>query len=276
MPLSVTILVDNHGHTPGLRAGRGFSCWVDDGRTRVLFDTGPDGRLIDNAGRLGIDLASVSYIVLSHGHYDHSGGLPALADWYAARGLRPRLLAHPEAFVRREIRLGHGRVSRTLRTLGSPMSREEAAARFELELCAGPRTLEPGDLCFLGEIDRRPCPGQTHVLGSLAQGGADRIADDSALAWPGREGLVVISGCAHSGIGNIVESARARTGTPSVQAVLGGFHLRSAGPLELWRVRRYFGRLGRPRLAACHCSGWGRRWLPRQCDIATGDRLHFA
>lgn len=275
MPLSVTVLVENRCRTPGLQAGRGFSCWLDDGHARVLFDTGPDGRLIANAARLGIDLASVTHIVLSHGHYDHSGGLPALAAWYAARGLRPRLIAHPAAFARRAVRIGLGPLAFSARELGAPLREDEAARHFSLQLSDTPLALGNGGLRFLARIDRQAFPRDTHLLGRLENGRHDPITDDSALLWPGERGLVVVSGCAHSGIRNTVESARALADSSAVQAVLGGFHLRSAGPLQLLRVRRYFARLAVSRLSACHCSGWGRFWLPARQDICTGDRLQF-
>jgi 7,8-dihydropterin-6-yl-methyl-4-(beta-D-ribofuranosyl)aminobenzene 5'-phosphate synthase len=275
MPLSLTVLVENRSRRADLAAGRGFSCWLDDGRARVLFDTGPDGRLIDNAARLGIDLASVTHIVLSHGHYDHSGGLPALAQWYAARGLRPQLVSHPAAFAAREFRLGIGCWSRRLRRLGAPLTADEVARHFDWQPSATPVALGDGGLMFLGAVGRARFPSDEHAIGQLADGSLDRVVDDSALVWPGRNGAVVVSGCAHAGIGNVVESARALPGCARVQAVLGGFHLRSAGPLQLWRVRRYFSRLGVTAVGACHCSGWGRHWMPAQRDLSTGVRRVF-
>ncbi|MBV8049062.1 MAG: MBL fold metallo-hydrolase [Paludibacterium sp.] len=278
MPLTVTVLVENRTTQPDLARARGLSLFLDDGERRVLFDTGPDARLIGHAARLGVDLAAVDTIVLSHGHYDHSGGLPALADWYAARGLRPRLIAHPGAFVRRRVLLGLGRWRWSLRELGAPLSLDEAQARFDLHLSATPHGLAGGRMHFLGHIARLPAYRGGRRLGwkQAYHGMApDDIDDDSGLVWQGKDGLVVISGCAHSGICNLTEAARAATGDAAVQAVLGGFHLRSAGPFDLWRTRTYFRQLGAPRVAACHCSGWGRYWLPAREDIATGSRLTF-
>lgn len=278
MALTVTVLVENRTLSTGLEAGRGLCLHLDDGHQQVLFDTGPDERLIANAGRLGIDLARVSYIVLSHGHRDHSGGLPALAGWYRARGLRPVLVAHPDAFVSRGVRLALGRHSHLLRSLGAPMTAAEAAGAFDLRLTASSLRLGDSGLVFLGEILRLPAYG-TRPIGRVADDSGrwlhDTVRDDSGLAWDGDRGLVVISGCAHSGICNLVEHARSTLCRQQVRAVLGGFHLRSAGPRRLGRVRRYFARLQVERIAACHCSGWARHWLPGQQDIATGSRLTF-
>jgi 7,8-dihydropterin-6-yl-methyl-4-(beta-D-ribofuranosyl)aminobenzene 5'-phosphate synthase len=244
----------------------------------VLFDTGPDGRLIANASALGIDLSKVSQIVLSHGHYDHSGGLTALAAWYTERGLRPQLIAHPAVFNQRSVRLGWGPCACTLRQLGAPISQQQASQAFDLQLSTQPLPIGTSGLVFLGEIPRTLEFERIATLGSTRHPhgfSPDKIPDDSGLAWQSRDGLVIISGCAHSGICNLVEHARLTCHQPKVAAVLGGFHLRSAGPLHLLRVRRYFNALKIQQLSACHCSGWGRWWLPEQQDIATGSRLEF-
>jgi 7,8-dihydropterin-6-yl-methyl-4-(beta-D-ribofuranosyl)aminobenzene 5'-phosphate synthase len=278
MTLALTVLVENHTTRPDLAAASGLALHLDDGRHRVLFDTGPDARVIDHAHRLGIDLAAVDTIVLSHGHYDHSGGLPALAQWYGARGLRPRLVAHPGAFVRRGVLLRLGSWSHTLRDLGAPCAFDAMQTAFEPHLTREPYALAGGRWHFLGQIPRHAAFDGGRTLGwrQTTHGAvADGIDDDSGLVWQGDAGLVIISGCAHAGICNLTEAARMIAGSTAVQAVLGGFHLRSAGPGQLWRTRRYFKQLGTPRVAACHCSGWGRYWLPGQEDIATGSRLHF-
>ncbi|MDN5988079.1 MAG: MBL fold metallo-hydrolase, partial [Hafniaceae bacterium] len=74
MSLKITVLLENHTRHADLNSGVGLSLWLDDGEQRVLFDTGQDRRFCHNAQRLGIDLSTVSSVVLSHGHYDHFGG----------------------------------------------------------------------------------------------------------------------------------------------------------------------------------------------------------
>lgn len=273
MPLTITVLVENHSPRSDLRAGRGLCLHLDDGENRVLFDTGPDGRLIDNAATLGIDLARLTHVVLSHGHYDHSGGLPTLAKWNAERGLRPRLIMHPAAFAQRSARLGLGKWSIGLRELGAPFDPASLIAGFEIETRRELTPIGEHGLFYLGEIHRVIPFEQRKSFGWLHQSdgfAADYVADDSALAWHSPHGLVVISGCAHSGICNVVEHARVSLNASRVQAVLGGFHLRTAGPGHLGKVRRYFQQLAPDLVAACHCTGWGRYWLPGQQALATG------
>lgn len=278
MPLSITVLVENHSKLPQLRPARGLSLLLEDGQHSILFDTGPDARVIANAAALGVDLTRVSHIVLSHGHIDHSGGLVALADWFSARQLRPILVAHPGVFHQRTVRLGWGCIGLNLRQLGASISQTRASQAFELLLSTQPLQIEHGRFRFLGEIPRELDFEQATTLGQipLKQGFLpDPIQDDSGLSWSGEDGQVVISGCAHSGICNLVERARWLTGDDRINAVLGGFHLRSASPWHLRRVRSYFETIGVQQLSACHCSGWGRWWLPRQHTIHTGSRLQF-
>lgn len=279
MTLTVTVLVENRSPRADLQAGRGLALHLEDDQQAILFDTGPDARLIANAERLGIDLARVGTMVLSHGHDDHSGGLPALAAWYAARGLRPRLVAHPQAFSQRRVALRLGPWSRTLRLLGAPLDQASAAQQFALCCSRQPLPLGAPRWRFLGQIPRQATGPGGKALGQqrMATGWRrDMIEDDSGLVWHGQDGLVILSGCAHAGICNLTERARALFPAVKVQAVLGGFHLRSSGPWDLYRVRRYFQALQAPRVAACHCSGWGRYWLPRQEEMATGSRLVFS
>jgi 7,8-dihydropterin-6-yl-methyl-4-(beta-D-ribofuranosyl)aminobenzene 5'-phosphate synthase len=278
MPLSTTVLVENHSADPRLAKARGLSLFLDDGQQRILFDTGPDARLITHAAALGIDLASVSHIVLSHGHIDHSGGLEALAQWFGARHLRPTLIAHPDVFNPRCVRLGWGRFGITLRQMGMSISQTLASQAFDLLLTRLPLSIDGGRFTFLGEIPRVLDFERVATLGWIPQRSgfrADPILDDSGLSWAGQDGQVVFSGCAHSGICNLVGHARTLGDDARINAVLGGFHLRSAGPLHLARVRQYFTRLGVSHLSACHCSGWGRWWLAQQHNSGSGSHFTF-
>ncbi|MEG1970916.1 MAG: MBL fold metallo-hydrolase [Burkholderiaceae bacterium] len=271
MSLSISILVDNHSTRADLTPTAGFSAYVCDADTRLLFDTGTDDRVIDHAQRMGIDLATLDAIVLSHGHHDHTGGLPALIDWFGRRGLRPPLIAHPDAFLRRHVR-DHPWSNE--RRLGPPLAATAIEAGFEVRPTATPLAISDR-FCFLGEI---PATADRATLGVVCRpegDQADAIRDDSALVWSGRDGLVILSGCSHSGITAMIDHARAVTGCERVSDVVGGLHLQTAGPAHVWRLRQSLQRRGSPTLYACHCTGWARDWLPRQHDIGCGAVLHF-
>lgn len=272
--MRVTVLAENHSLRPDLIAEAGLALLIEDGEERMLFDTGRSDALLYNASRLGVDLATLSRVVLSHGHYDHSGGLPALSRLLRERAAAPLpLLAHPEAFRAREARLG----PITLRKLGSPLNEADLQASFELQLHAGPHAFADRYV-FLGQIPRQRHAEGRGTLGRLLDARGHRpdpVADDSALVCRSEQGLIIFSGCAHSGIRHIVDYAREVCAEPRVRAVIGGFHLRSANPWRVWQTRRYFQRLGAERLHACHCTGYARHALAGQQGIAAGSRFSF-
>lgn len=272
--MRVTVLAENHSLRPDLIAEPGLALLIEDGAERILFDTGRSDALLRNASQLGVDLATLSRVVLSHGHYDHSGGLPALSRLLRQRAAPPLpLLAHPAAFRRREARLGPF----TLRQLGSPLAESDLQASFELQLHAEPHAFADRYV-FLGQIPRLRHAEGCGTLGRLMDARGHRpdpVADDSALVCRSEQGLIIFSGCAHSGIRHIVDYAREVCAEPRVRAVIGGFHLRSANPWRVWQTRRYFQRLGPERLHACHCTGYARHALYGQRNIAAGSRFSF-
>lgn len=218
---------------------------------RLLFDAGYSDVYLRNAASMGEDLSRLDYVVISHGHDDHTGGL---AYWPASNG-RPGLIAHPDAFNPKR----HGGLS-----IGSPLSREELAARFELGLTREPLWLSPR-LVFLGQIPRlngfeglKPV-GERHKAAGPADGGAsayepDFVHEDSALAWKGDDGLVVVSGCSHAGIVNIVEYAMKLCGESRLSAVIGGFHLLDAAEALLGSTAERLAALAPSAVYAAHCT----------------------
>ncbi len=194
----------------GFHAEHGLSFLIEIDQMKVLFDTGASNLFLKNAKLLDIDLRSIDSIVLSHGHYDHGNGLQYLEG-------KP-LVCHPECFVRRFHKNGHT-------NLGISLSRQEVEEKFILAVSRTSLQLSE-HLFFLGEIPRINDFESRTTNYHLEGGEEDYIIDDSGLACLTKRGLVVISGCAHSGICNMVEHARKVTGIDKVQAVIGGFHLK--------------------------------------------------
>lgn len=265
--------MENHSHRPALQAEAGLSLWIEHNGHRVLFDTGRSGLLLDNAAKMGIDLSTLSHLVLSHGHYDHSGGLSALTSRLPP-GNRPQLIAHPHALLPRAAMLGPWQ----LRRLGIPTIPADLETRFDLQLRREPYHFA-NSFVFLGSVPRKTYREGRRAMGRLwpqtRRSAPDRVEDDSALVCRTEKGLIIFSGCAHAGIRHTVDYAIEVCGDNRVRAVIGGFHLRSAGPLRLLNVRRYFQSQAGAQLFACHCSGYARHFLPRQTNIAVGNRLVF-
>lgn len=248
--MKLTILTDNNVPLDSPCCGEaGFCCYLEDGDSRILFDTGFSDVCVRNAEKLGIDLRALDAVVLSHGHDDHSGGLRCLPR---AAG-RPRLIAHPDAF--RPKRWEGGGES-----IGLPVSRAWLEERYELCPTAEPLFLTDR-LAFLGQIPRTQPFEEEYTLGeTLTDAGwqPDRMADDSALAYRGREGLTIITGCSHSGICNVVAYAKRVWGEERIAGVIGGFHLREPGP-RVQRTAEYLRDLHAKRMCPCHCTSFAAR-----------------
>jgi 7,8-dihydropterin-6-yl-methyl-4-(beta-D-ribofuranosyl)aminobenzene 5'-phosphate synthase len=225
--------------------------------TRVLFDAGrtPDG-LVENMRRLALDPADIDVIVLSHGHWDHVTGMDGLVERLGRANVP--VVIHPEFWSRRRIALP-GREPFELPTASAAAMR---GAGFEIVEGRRPSFLLDGALLVTGEVDRRT-PFETGFPGHQAHraGGwePDRlILDDQALiALVRGHGLVVLTGCGHAGIVNILRYARALTGEDRIHAVVGGFHLsgRAFEPI-IAPTCDALAELAPDHLVPAHCTGW--------------------
>lgn len=226
-------------------------------RHSILFDAGhTEIGVPHNLNHLGLDLGDIEAIVLSHGHMDHTGALyPILKDL-------PRpvpLVVHPAAFQSPRYKMQpSGRLDRFPDTL----KREELAAqRIEILESPEPVPLANGMILVTGEVDRTTAfekgfpPAKMERNGELVQ---DPISDDQSLVVHLRgKGLVVISGCAHSGIVNTIHYARKITGIKTIHAILGGFHLggRLFEPIigeTIAAIKEFDPKW----LVPMHCTGW--------------------
>ncbi|WP_297517940.1 MBL fold metallo-hydrolase [Thermococcus sp.] len=242
--MKVTVVYENHaGFKKGLLGGYGFSALVEHGGTRVLVDTGTDGEvLMKNMRFLGIDLDSIDYIFLTHGHYDHTGGLKTFLQ---TRSKPVPVVGHPEIFRRRiALKPYH-------RNIGIPFGRDELEALgAEFILDEKPFQFAPG-FWSSGEINRITWD---RAVGYVEENGGfvkDTVPDDISLIVDLGDEVAVITGCGHSGVLNIAWHAEDLLGKP-VKALIGGLHLIGANERLLEDV---VDNTSAATLYAGHCTG---------------------
>lgn len=278
--MHLTFLVDNNALVGSqFLAEAGLSIFIETDGRRVLFDTGYSDAFLINAQRKGVDLLHLDRVVLSHGHFDHTWGLDMLLRHYLQAEVnrrphaRPGLVAHPKAFLSKR--------KETVRELGMLLAEEKLSRLFDLTLTREPLRLSDS-LTTLGEIERVMDFEADAVLGERLEAAGyvpDDLPDDTALAYVSDTGLVVIAGCAHSGICNTVEQARRVTGVDRVRAVLGGFHLQKAKPERLGPTADYLAALDLEGLWCCHCTDLAAKIaLAAKCpvrEVGSGLTLAF-
>ena len=242
-PVEITVLFNNVPQEAGIQTAHGFSCLIEGLEKTVLFDTGGDGHiLLDNMAKLGKNPAAVDVIVLSHKHWDHSGGLFTFLR-QARNGVD---IYFPKAV--------------------SALFRDHAAM-----LGAVPHV-----------VDENPATILAGLISTGQLGGEDLVEEkrEQAIVIPGTEGTVLITGCAHPGIVDIARRAREVGGAP-LHMVLGGFHLLDTKGDDLTRVIDELKNLGIAYMGASHCTGdeqmaeFRAAWHGSFVDFGVGGTVRF-
>jgi len=226
--LKVTLLLENNSlFGKYLNAEHGFSAWIEDEDIKVLYDCGFSDKFIHNAEALGIDLRTADYVVLSHCHRDHSGGLKYLIKYYrdTAMARKPIMLfTHEDIFLKRYKFTRNG-------PAGLDVSREVMEQYFDVRVTPGPLWLTK-NLCYMGitplsnDFEHKvPQVAKKLVNGQWVD---DLVDEDTQFCYRHKNGeeVSIIAGCAHYGICNIMEYAKKLTGASRIHTYLGGSHLR--------------------------------------------------
>jgi 7,8-dihydropterin-6-yl-methyl-4-(beta-D-ribofuranosyl)aminobenzene 5'-phosphate synthase len=238
----------------GTLGEHGFAALVEpaDGPP-FLFDTGQGQTLLHNAARMNKDLGRIRGVVISHGHYDHAGGLLPLLEQH---GPRP-VFGHPGMFRQRHRVKDTGECS----PIGIPWDRptlEAAGAHFDLS--AEFREIAPG-IILTGEIPRVTDfeTGDQGLYFDCTGQEPDRTPDDQSLVLETARGLVVLLGCCHSGLVNTLEHIAGQTGQRTIYAVIGGTHLGFCSRDQMEKTVAVIKKTGLCKLAAGHCTGFAAK-----------------
>ena len=252
MKTRLTILCENTVGVPmGAIGEHGFACFVETDHGNYLFDTGQGYGIVQNATVLNRELTSLAAIMISHGHYDHTGGLPAVLTVRGPIDVH----GHPDIFIER-FRSSED----TTRYIGIPHSRaylESLGARFRLSR----ELLEIGTGVYLtGEIPRSSPfeKGDLHMTAVRPNGEEihpDPINDDLSLVVDANDGLILILGCAHAGLINIIEYVLEKWHRDRIYAVIGGTHLGFAEDEQFEETLRKLDQYRIERIGVSHCTG---------------------
>ena len=248
--LSFSILVDNES-AEGYQHEHGFAIWISAFGKKLLFDTGQGFSLVQNAGTSGIDLSSSDALILSHGHYDHTGGILN----FLSINQNAEIFFHPDALKQRY----------SLKDVNNPKDISmPSEVRNALQLVSSkrkhfitkPTEIYP-NIWLTGSIPRRFSLEDTGGAFFTDSDGnqPDAIDDDIALWIETEKGIIIVCGCCHSGLMNTIEYINTMTEHKDIIAIIGGFHLLNATQERLEATVQTLRTLKLSLLVPCHCTG---------------------
>lgn len=250
--MKITTLIENKsGSNEDLDTEHGLSIYIEIDGKKVLFDTGQSGDFIDNAKKLGIDLKDLDYVIISHGHFDHSGGFERLIG-----EINPHIkLFVGKGFFHKKYAL---RESGDYEYIGNPFDES-----FLEENNIPVKYIDEDilniteNLMIITNFNRKEEFENTNTTMYLKENGKyelDKFLDEISLGIKTDKGLVVIVGCSHPGIVNILDTIIERTGM-DVHTLIGGTHLVKEDDEKINNIIEYLKEKDIKLIGACHCTG---------------------
>lgn len=268
----ITLIENVQDESKTLKHEHGLSLYIETNNAKLIFDTGQSGGFVDNARMLGVDLQAVDRVVVSHGHYDHGGGLSSFFK------INSRAVAYMKAETRKAFFARAAFMKKPAGIDPGVFSDYADRIRFVDRLTE----IAPGVFLITRIPQRYPTPRGNRRLFVKNGKRLEHDSFDHELILVIREDntLVVFTGCAHNGVGNMIESVREHFPGEKIGAVLGGFHLKRASRIdwfgasrrEVDDLSRRLGESGIDRRYTGHCTG-----LPAFARLknALGDKIHY-
>lgn len=236
--MKLKVLVDNNTYIDEYYLGEpALSFFIEDENKRILFDVGYSDVFLKNALKMNIDLNNIDYLVLSHGHNDHTGGLIYLKNKDLTM---TKLIAHKDVFIDRK---NEGL------DIGSPVKLKDLNIKEYIDGTSPYKITE--NLYYLGQI-KRTTSFENKPIGIKEDHNPDYLLDDSALVYKGKEGLFIITACSHSGICNIILNAKELFPNNKIVGIIGGFHLLKDDE-QLKETIKFLKEENIKELYPCHC-----------------------
>lgn len=236
-----------------LEAEHGLSMWLECGGLHILFDTGQTGAFVENAKRMGVDLSVMDYLVLSHNHYDHGGGVRKLLE--TVRLKKDAKIFVGQEFFSRKYKIisdeekkfiGNAFTEEQLTSFGYPIEKLHSKVTYlteEIMLFHG--FSQQNDFELLNP---------KFVLSEQGEWNVDPFLDETAIVIKTEKGLVVLAGCSHVGIINLLSNIRQERKEP-IYMVIGGTHLVNAKEERIVKTANALKELGILKVAVSHCTG---------------------
>lgn len=244
--MRATILVDNHG-TKALKGEWGLSAFIEYGDKRILLDTGGSGLFAENARKMGIDLKSVDYGVLSHNHYDHGDGIPTFFEEndkakFLVRSCRCANCYSKNIFFSKYI----GTRRDVIKTHPDRLAKVSGDYKVEDGIY-----LIPHKTAGLDEIGRR----ERMYLKTESGWKPDDFSHEQSLVFRTEKGLVIFNSCSHGGAATIIKEVSDTFPGEKVYAMIGGFHLYNKSRKYIKRFAQAVKDTGIEYICTGHCTG---------------------
>lgn len=248
--VKVTCLVSNSVMVDSkFQAEHAMAILVEMGLIRILFDTGSTPAILQhNCNLLDVDISRIKYVVLSHGHPDHVGGL----EWVLSQTRQPVIVTDASIFSKKSLHEG-----KEYKAHGLSIKRDTLQTQAQLQLSEAPYAISQG-IYASGRIPRVTpfeVPNDKYLVENNYMLEIDTFNDERALFVESEKGLVVITGCCHAGINNTLAHA-VKTYGKSIVSVIGGLHLADASSDKINKTVNFLREKYRPQsMHLTHCTG---------------------